>query len=74
MLKILNFGEFLKKTKACGHKVLPDRSLLIGQKLMKNAKIENATFLLERNRIKIRVKIVKFKCDILDDFQTLCTI
>ena len=39
MLKILNFGEFLKKTKACGHKVLPDRSLLIGQKLVENAKI-----------------------------------
>ena len=27
---------------------------------MKNAKIENTTFLLERNRIKIRVKIVIF--------------
>ena len=27
---------------------------------MKNAKIENATFLLERNGIKIRVKIVIF--------------
>ena len=37
---MVNFGEFLKKTKACGHKVLPDRSLLIGQKLVENAKIE----------------------------------
>ena len=34
--------------------MLPDKSVLIGQKLVENAKIE------------------KFKCDILDDFQTLC--
>ena len=44
----------------CGQTVLPDRSISFAQKLMKNAKIENATFLLERNRIKIRVKIVIF--------------
>ena len=42
------------KTEACGQAVLPDRSVLIGQKLVENAKIK------------------KFKCDILDDFQTLC--
>ena len=35
--------------------MLPDRSILIGQKLVENAKIK------------------KFKCDILSDFQTLCT-
>ena len=35
--------------------MLPDRSVLIGQKLVENAKIE------------------KFKCDILGDFQTLCS-
>ena len=34
--------------------MLPDRSVLIGQTLVENA------------------KIVKFKCDILGDFQTLC--
>ena len=34
--------------------MLPDRSVLIGQKLVENAKIQ------------------KFKCDILDDFQTMC--
>ena len=33
--------------------MLPDKSILIGQKLSKNAKIE------------------KYKCDILDDFQTM---
>ena len=35
------------KPEACGQTVLPDRSVLIGQKLEKNAKIEkksNATF------------------------------
>ena len=37
---------------ACAQTVLPDRSVLIGQKL---------------------VKMPKFKCDILDNFQTLCT-
>ena len=36
--------------------MLSDRSVLIGQKLMENAKIE------------------KLKCDILGDFQTLCTV
>ena len=40
---------------ACGQTELPDRSVLIGQKLVENAAIE------------------KFKCDILGDFQTLCT-
>ena len=37
-------------------KQLPDRSFLIGQKLVENAKIKK-----------------KFKCDILGDFQSLCT-
>ena len=41
------------KTEACGQTVLPDRSVLIGQKVVEN------------------VKIVKFKCDILSNFQTL---
>jgi len=35
--------------------VLPDRSVLIGQKLVENAKMP------------------KFKCDILGDFQTMCS-
>ena len=47
------FNEF-SKTKASGQTVLPDRLLLIGQKLVEN------------------VKIRKFKCDILVNFQTLC--
>ena len=37
------FGEFWK-TEACGQTVLPDRSILIGQKLVKNAKIEKFTW------------------------------
>ena len=36
---MVNFGEFLK-SEACGQTVLPDRSILIGQKLVENAKIE----------------------------------
>ena len=39
MPKLVNFGEFLKTWT-----VLPDRSFLIGQKLMKNAKIEKCDF------------------------------
>ena len=36
-------AKMVKKTlEACGHTVLPDRSLLIGQKLVENAKIENS--------------------------------
>ena len=40
---MVDFGEHLK-TKAFGQTVLPDMSLLIGQKLVENAKIQNATF------------------------------
>ena len=36
---MVQFGEFWK-SKACGQTVLPDRSVLIGQKLVGNAKIE----------------------------------
>ena len=41
---------------ACGQTELPERSAVIGQKMVENAKIE------------------KFKCYILGDYQTLCTI
>ena len=34
---MLDFDEFLKP-EACGQTVLPDRSILIGQKLAENAK------------------------------------
>ena len=37
--KMANFGESLKP-EAYYHTVLPDRSILIGQKLVENAKIE----------------------------------
>ena len=39
MPKMLNLASF-EKPKACGQTVLPDRSILVGQKLVKNAKIE----------------------------------
>ena len=51
---MLNLASFWKR-EACGQIVLPDKSILIGQKLLKNAQIE------------------KFKCDILSDFQTMCS-
>ena len=55
---MIHFSEFVKNlkltVKQCYH--LPGRSLLIGQKLVKDAKIE------------------KLKCDILSNFQTLCTL
>ena len=54
MPKMLNFASFWKP-EACGQTELPDKSFLIGQKFVENAKISN------------------FKCDILGDFQTLCT-
>ena len=34
------------KPEACGQTVLPDRSVLIGQTLVENAKISNAIFLV----------------------------
>ena len=37
---MVNFGEFFNKPEACGQTVLPDRSVLIGQKLVQNAKIQ----------------------------------
>ena len=36
---MVNLASFLK-SEACGQTVLPDRSILIGQKLVENAKIE----------------------------------
>ena len=39
--KMVYFGEVWK---LCGHTVLPGRSELKGQKLVKNAKKSNATF------------------------------
>ena len=43
MPKMLNLASFLK-TKACGQAELPDRSILIGQKLVENAKIQMRHF------------------------------
>ena len=51
---MVHFGEFWE-SEACGQTVVPDRSILIRQKLVENAIIQN------------------FKCDILGDFQTLCS-
>ena len=51
---MVNFGEFLKSW-IFGQTVLPDRSILIGQKLVENGKLQ------------------KFKCDILSNFQTMCS-
>ena len=39
MPKMANFGKFWKP-EAFGQTALPDRSVLIGQKLVENAKIE----------------------------------
>ena len=36
MPKMAHFGDF----QGCGQTVLPDRSILMGQKLVKNAKIQ----------------------------------
>ena len=41
MPKMVYFGEYLKQ-KACGQTVLPDRPILIEQKLVENAKIEKS--------------------------------
>ena len=40
---MVHFGEFWKP-EAYGQTVLPDRSILIGQKLMENAKIQMRHF------------------------------
>ena len=39
MPKMVNFGEFLK-SEACGQTVLPEKSILIGQKLVENDKVQ----------------------------------
>ena len=39
MPKMVNLASFWK-SETCGQTVLPDRSILIGQKLVENAKIE----------------------------------
>ena len=40
MSKKVNFGEFFGEPEAWGKKMLPDRSVLIGQKLVENDKIK----------------------------------
>ena len=40
MPKMVHFGEFFWKLEALGQTVLPDRSLLVGQILVENAKIK----------------------------------
>ena len=51
MPKMVHFGEFLKKTEACGQTVLPDRSILIGQKLMESAKIQKLKCDISSNNV-----------------------
>ena len=41
--KVVNFASF-GKTEACGQIVLPDWSILIGQKLVENAKFQMRHF------------------------------
>ena len=43
MPKVVNFASF-GKTEACGQIVLPDWSILIGQKLVENAKFQMRHF------------------------------
>ena len=52
MPKMVYFGEFLK-TEACGQTVLPDRSVLIGQKLVENAKIQMRHFVEFSNNVNV---------------------
>ena len=40
MAKMVNFGDFKKKTEVYGRTVLPDMSPLMGQKLLKYAQIQ----------------------------------
>ena len=37
---MVQFGDFFFKPKACDQTELPDKSVLIGQKLVENAKID----------------------------------
>ena len=37
---MFHFGEFFRKPEACCQTVLPDRSVVTGQKLVENAKIK----------------------------------
>ena len=39
LARVINLANFLK-SETCGHTVLPDGSVLMGQKLMENAKIK----------------------------------
>ena len=54
MPKIVNLASF-QKPEACGQTVLPDKSVLIGQKLVENAKIRKfkcATFWVVFRQLK----------------------
>ena len=76
----------LWKTKVCCQTVLPDRSVLIGQNWVENAKkmvhlgefLKTLSLLTAGRSVLIGQKLVKdakiqkFKCDILSNFQTMC--
>ena len=44
MPKMVRFWRVFDKSEACGQTVLPDRSVLIGQQLVENAKIQMRHF------------------------------
>ena len=80
---MVNLASFWK-TEAYGQTVLPDMSILIGQHSVKMPKMfylicfwkpESCSVTryvnFDRQRLVKKAKIAKFKCDILDDFQTL---
>ena len=49
---MVQFGEFWKP-EACGQTVLPDKSVLIGQKLVENAKIKMRHFESFSNNVQL---------------------
>ena len=63
MPKMVHFNEFWK-TEAVGQTVLPDMSLLKGQKLVENAKNSNTTFRVIFKQCVVEEKIFKEKVNL----------
>ena len=64
---MVNLASFWKP-EACGQIVLPDRSLLKGQKLVKNTKIQKFKY---DNLSNLQTIWIEFNCEIPFEIQTI---
>ena len=58
---MVHFDEFFEKPEACGQTVLADRLVLLGQKLVENAKIHISLSEVITEKVKLVIRLLQFK-------------